>query len=392
MATTFSVGPDQGDDELGKFRAIMGEAFAVPPDRCRQYVELAGRQNIRVVRIDGTVAGGLAVLPKGQWFGGRAVPMAGIAAVAIAPEYRARGAATVLLNETLAELHAAGTPISTLYPATLALYRRVGYEAAGLHIDVTLPAKAIDIRDRSLDVRPATEADESAIQDVYARYAAATAGNLQRTKFHWARVRDVRGEPAQGYVVTRGGALEGYAYVLSQPVAERRYDLRVSDLAALTPEAARRLLTFLADFRTIRDQVRFWSGPADPMLLHLAEFAYKAECATPWMLRMVDVSAALEARGYPRGIVAEAHLAVRDDVLPRNSGKYVLSVADGRGHVRKGGQGAVDLHIRGLAALYSGLYTPGDVVLAGLGQGKSADVAGLAGVFAGPTPWMRDEF
>lgn len=392
MATTFSVGPHQSDDELEQFCTIMGEAFATPLDRCQQYVDLVGPQNIRIVRTGRTVAGGLAVLPKGQWFGGRSVPMAGIAAVAVAPQFRARGAATGLLTETLAELHAAGTPISTLYPATLALYRRVGYEVAGLHMDVTLPTQGIDVRDRTLNVRAAMSADEDRIQVVYARYAAATAGNLERTAFHWARVREVRGEPTQAYVVTRGDAIEGYAYVLAQAAAEGRYNLRVADLAALTPAAARRLLTFLADYRTVRDQVRFWSGPADPLLSHLAEAVYRTEGRTPWMLRVVDVKGALEARGYAPGLSAEVHLAVRDDVLPANGGRYVLKVGAGRGHVERGGRGAIDLDVRGLAALYTGLLTPQDIVLAGLGQGAGADLGVLASVFAGPTPWMRDEF
>ncbi|MBI3925782.1 MAG: GNAT family N-acetyltransferase [Armatimonadetes bacterium] len=66
-----------------------------------------------------------------QWFGGRAVPMTGIAGVAVAPEARARAVGRALIRETLQELHKEGVALSALYPSTLPFYRASGYELAG---------------------------------------------------------------------------------------------------------------------------------------------------------------------------------------------------------------------------------------------------------------------
>lgn len=47
-----------------------------------------------------------------QWWGGERVPMTGIAAVGIAPEYRGTGAAIALMQHTVKELHAKGYPLA----------------------------------------------------------------------------------------------------------------------------------------------------------------------------------------------------------------------------------------------------------------------------------------
>ena len=57
--------------------------------------------------------------------------MAGIGAVGVLPENWGRGAGSRLMQRTLRELREGGFCLSTLYPATLTLYRKAGYECAG---------------------------------------------------------------------------------------------------------------------------------------------------------------------------------------------------------------------------------------------------------------------
>ena len=63
-----------------------------------------------------------------QWWCGRAVPMAGVASVKVAPEDRGRGLARRLMTALLDEIAARGYPLSALYPATMPLYRSLGWE------------------------------------------------------------------------------------------------------------------------------------------------------------------------------------------------------------------------------------------------------------------------
>ena len=66
-----------------------------------------------------------------QWWHGRAVPMAGVGGVKVAPEQRGRGTGRALMTEVLRVIADRGYPLSVLYPATAPLYRSLGWELAG---------------------------------------------------------------------------------------------------------------------------------------------------------------------------------------------------------------------------------------------------------------------
>ena len=147
------------------------------------------------------------------------------------------------------------------------------------------------------------------------------------------------------------------------------------------------------------EKVTWAGGPLDPLVYLLREPSVgvahprvKTLFSMDWMLRLVDVKKALEGRGYPAGLNAELHFDIRDDMLPANNGRIVLAVEGGRGEVRSGGDGRINLHVRDLAALYSGFLAPGELTTLGSLSAPTGDL-GLAGaVFAGPRPWMPDMF
>jgi predicted acetyltransferase len=134
------------------------------------------------------------------------------------------------------------------------------------------------------------------------------------------------------------------------------------------------------------------SGPGDPLLSLLSEQPYQLTLGDFWMLRVVHVPAALEARGYAEAVRGELHLEVRDEGLPGNAGRWVLTVEGGEGRVRAGGEGRLRLDVRGLASIYSGYFSPEGAAAAGLLEGDPEDLRRAAGFFAGPAPWMPDMF
>ena len=57
------------------------------------------------------------------------------------------------------------------------------------------------------------------------------------------------------------------------------------------------------------------------------------------------------------------------------------------------GSGSLRLEIGAFSALYTGWATPATLMRAGLlAGGTDAERAALGAAFAGPTPWMLDEF
>jgi predicted acetyltransferase len=110
------------------------------------------------------------------------------------------------------------------------------------------------------------------------------------------------------------------------------------------------------------------------------------------MLRIVDVVKALEKRGYPNGVQAELHLEVKDDLITENNGKFILTLANGRTEVTKGGKSELQLDISGLAPLYTGLLSAQKLQLMGKLEGSPTAINTANQIFAGTSPWMPDFF
>jgi predicted acetyltransferase len=90
---------------------------------------------------------------------------------------------------------------------------------------------------------------------------------------------------------------------------------------------------------------------------------------------------------------AEAHLQLVDGVAPWNDGRFVLRVADGEGKLSPGGTGDVHMSINALASLYTGWASASVLAAAGLvHHAGRADLAGLDAAFAGPRPYLFDNY
>ncbi len=290
-------------------------------------------EHVRVFRESGAPVACLLQIPMGHWFGGRMVPMIGIAAVGSAPENRGRGAAERLMTATVRELHRRKVPVSTLYPATRALYRRSSYEIAGGRYQGSSRIGALKVRATEPAVRPATAADTPAIEALYREHATRMNGFLERGDYVWNRIRAPRiGSPPRAYLIEGERGLEGYFYVTHRPsTTPELVDLRVTDQVMTTGAAARRALAFFAHHWTLTDKVFVSTGPADPFAFAFPEESFKFELWHHFMLRVVDVERALAARGYAPGLEIEVELDVRDEQIPENAGRYVLAIADGKG-------------------------------------------------------------
>jgi predicted acetyltransferase len=392
VRTVTDYGVPRDQDERKALASILSQSFAAPAEDVLKRFEMFP-DIPRVVRTDGRVAGGLWLIPMAQWFGGRSVPMGGVAAVGVPPESRGTGIALEMMVASLAELREQGTPLSTLYPAAQTLYRKAGYEQAGGRYSVAVPGKVLHMKDRALTMRAATEDDRPAIKEVHRAYAAPLAGQLDRGDYCWYRVFNTRKEPTQGYVVEEDGGLTGYIFLTREPThGHGFYDVNITNMVATTPAAGRRLLTFLADHRSMTESFNWFAGQGDPMLALMLEQSYAMKLGMFCMTRIVHVPAALEARGYPIGLEAELHLEIHDENLPANDGRFILEISGGRGKVREGGEARLRLHVRGLACVYTGFLAPRGAAAAGLAEGDEAEMALATTAFAGPTPWMSDMF
>ncbi len=389
------VGPPRSRDELEQFAAVVYEALGFPGldqfDWLARYVT----DDFRLVRVGGEVAGGGVLLRFGQWFGGRPVPMVGIHAVGIAPEHRGDGVGSALMTSVVRELCQSGVPLSVLYPATQPIYRRVGYELAGTWTRYRIPVAEIDLRERGLPVERVALADAADLQAAYDQRAAVESGNLDRTPWCWQRILDPARGKAFGFRVREHGRTRGFA-VFSQrwlTTGLHDYDLMCHELCALDRAAAARLLTLLADHRSLAVDLLVNASPSAPVLGLLAERCLGVDQIMRWMARITRVDAALTGRGYPADLTATLGLAVTDDLCPENHGPRTLRVAGGRAEVTEGADAApLEVDVRGLAALYTGYLTAEQAASIGLAAGNAETLARATRIFAGPAPWMAEIF
>lgn len=391
MVTMTDYRPATADDGPAMRRALS-LAFGGSEDGVGTWLDGIGLDIVRVLEVDGEIAGTAILAPMGQYFGGASVPMTGIAGVTITPPMRGRGLGATLMRHCFDEIRGAGVPLSTLYASTQSLYRRVGYEQAGHLFRARLPLKSIPVA-RGAAVRDATESDRDAIANCYRRAVAHQDGHLDRGAYVWDRVYAPKGQASRGYVVDGPVGVDAYVFFQQKDeLPNGRYNLWISDMNAATPEGAQALLAFLAGFTSMAEEAVFNAGPAHPLLMLLPEQHYSISRREYWMLRMVDAAGALTARGYAPGLRAEAHLDITDDTCGHNQGPLVLRVDDTKAHVEAGGQRRIRLDIRALTAVYTGFMDPRTLANLGLIEGAAEDLATLAAIFAGGGPSMADMF
>ena len=197
-------------------------------------------------------------------------------------------------------------------------------------------------------------------------------------------------------MVARGASgVEGYASFTfgSDPGGplEFEYAINCRHLVATSVEAWASLLSYLRGFRGLGQTLKFTGPPAHPLALLVEEQRVRPAWSFRWMLRLLDVPAALSGRGYPP-VSEELVLSVEDALFPENRGPWRVVAQDGAVSVEPaaGGDRVRPISIGTLSAIYSGSLSAADAVTFGLVDPAAAPA--LARLFGGPPPWMHDFF
>jgi predicted acetyltransferase len=357
-----------------------------------------------------------------QWWHGRAVPMAGVAGVQIAPEDRGRGIGRAIMTALTDLMAGRGYPLAALYPATMTIYRSLGWEVAGHRHEVRLPARSLfalaepDViaagrpPEGSTGLRRPGPDAAAEVLDITGR-AHALARDCGPMTYDEATVRRWLTRPGGRYA-----GPDRYAYLAPDGFLAYRWqrghdEILVEQLTAASAETTRALWRVVASNSSVVDTVYAQLGPSDPFWWLLREQDVSIADRESWMLRLLDAPAAVAARGFPAADLT-VPLRITDDLRPANSGLWRLTVRDGTGclslyRTDRGdrarsaapvpGQAPAAAEVplalgpRGLAALYAG--TPvATLRRAGLASGGSpAADAALDGAFAA-TPYMLDSF
>ncbi|WP_269770358.1 enhanced intracellular survival protein Eis [Mycobacterium dioxanotrophicus] len=316
--------------------------------------------------------------------GGAVLPTAGISFVAVAPTHRRRGILRMMYTELHRRIADAGLPIAALTASEGGIYGRFGYGPATGKQLITVDRRFAEFHASVSDpggvrlVKPTEHRDVFA--EIYDRWRLQTPGGLQRPSALWDDLLADREN-------TRDGCSELFAfvhpdgYVLYRVHGNDPMTIRIWELVAATTDAQVALWRALLGM-DLMEKVNIWTHPDDvlPQLLTNPRLVRVTNSTDDLWLRIMDIPAALEARGYQEDL--DVVLQVAD------GGRFALQIRDGRARCTPTDAPAdVALDLDVLGSLYLGGYRAEGFATANrLRSNDSALIRRLGGAFAGEVP------
>jgi predicted acetyltransferase len=340
--------------------------------------------------------------------GGRQVATGGVTMVGVLPTHRRQGALRKLMARQLADVRSAGEPLAALWASEGSIYQRFGYGLASLNGRLEIERDRATFRNPipasgTFELLEAAEA-RGHMQVVYDAVRAVTPGFYVRSetwwdvvladplfrrrdasrKFHAIHRRDGR---AVGYVVYRVKS----DWIDTGPAST----LLVVELMAVDAEATQQVWRYAFGVDLMK-RIHSRLGPADhPLLLLVAEpRRLQLRVGDALWLRIVDVPAALEGRGYAAdGTVV---LEVADEFMPEVAGTWRLTTTGGSGRVQATTEPAdIRLDITDLGAVYLGAFSFTSLARAGRTTEFTAGARASADRMLAsddPPPWCPEVF
>ncbi|WP_084076956.1 GNAT family N-acetyltransferase [Demequina sp. NBRC 110057] len=324
--------------------------------------------------------------------GDRAIPTAGLTWVSVHPGHRRRGLLTTMIADHFSRSLERGEPISALYASETEIYQRFGYGLASRSGVIEL-ANGTTFRDIAGSDDLIVEIDSASfdkhagiLRDVQSRmtrpgtivdFEEVTVAEAfldleyEREGAEELRIVVVRDEdkPLAWALLSRKGAWELFG---------ANGKVTVKAWGSVEARATARLMKVLTSF-DLMSKAAIGHVPVDDEILHLLanpRGARQAILDNLWV-RVLDVKAALEGRGYAAD--CDVTVDIADAQLPDNAGVWRVAVRDGEATItRVTGNGEADLamNIQELGAAYLGGTSVSTLASAGLVSERRAGAAG----------------
>jgi predicted acetyltransferase len=341
----------------------------LPPtgDQLNHFARVLEPQRVHVAFDDGKAVAGSGSFPFDLTVPGGQVKAAGVTVVGVLPTHRRRGHLRAMMRSLLDAAHARGEPVAVLWATEDTIYSQFGYGMASMAAEIDVPrehTRAFAEVDIPGEVR-LVQLDEAEplIAPIYQRVARDTPGMFARTSAWWQdRLlidhpwRRQGGGALRCAVWENDGKPTAYAFYRINQMFERGNSsghVFVVEAMGDSPGATHAIWRFVFGIDWLA-RVKAIFLPLDhPLLLSLANprrlnFLVREGL---WV-RLIDVGAALSARGYATGdsIVID----VTDEFCPWNAGRWRI----GRDKVEKTtAEPDLACDVRSLGCVYLGGFT-----------------------------------
>ena len=246
-------------------------------------------------------------------------------------------------------------------------------------------------------MRPATVDDRGPVRECYLRVAPRIDGSVDRNETFWAAWTLELDRPHRYLYVYDGG--DGTRRLREVPAGEQPdlwgFSLIVQELLAATPEAGLTLWRHIGSHAAQVEEIIVYGSPLDDLTLLLPlpeQSGRKLLGVNRWMTRLVDAAGAIAARGFPPGVTAARRRGGRrpSRVLERRPLRARRRRRPWR--ARRGGTGGVRMTVNAsrlaVHRVGVGVHPRGG----GPRRRDERDLRLLDAIFAGPSPYLFDDF
>jgi len=388
----------RSDADVERFVAAESEAFGESLEEgLREYRAMLPHAVLRMGCVDDQAVAGYSLMPAGQFLGGRSVGAECVTSVFVHPAWRRRGIAGALLRDLVDVARVSGTAIAPLYASTTRLYRRWGWEVGDRTLVNRVRADALS-RFRG-EGQARRNPDRAAVEAMRRAHLHRFDGPLDRPDW-WLAVQwdtEATAHERCDYGWFEDETLTGFVrYKYAHPVDwSAPGTIDVYELVATTVDALHGLFGLVGSHESQAGDVVFKRAafPGRDLLYLLPDVdkAVAIRGSVCWMQRIIDVSRAVEQRGWRAGIDARLELEVSD---PCEDGatRLVLEVASGRGHATVGGAGGIRCGIGALSVWYSSRLRASDASRLGLLEGPPGDIETMDALVGDRPTWAPDYF
>jgi predicted acetyltransferase len=375
------------------------------PERVAEFVAgVADRRTTAVLDEDAVVA------TASSWLTELTIPSAtaatiqawAISSVTVAPTHRRRGIARALLEAELRTASAARAPLAILTVSESSIYGRFGFAPGAFATSLVVESKRVRWTgpEPSGVVRFMTPGEcRELLPELHERVRLQSPGQIEVWGMRWDEFMglvadDSRGRAKQLRAVRytdAAGQARGLALYRVTGGEEdfTKHTLTVDYLATETPDAYAALWRYLLEVDLVSELRADLRSVDEPLLWQVNDHrAVTVERQDHLWLRILDVEATLEARGYAAD--ARLVLEVTDD-LGFAPGRFAVDIAGGVATVTPTDAAAtLAMTVNELSALYLGGVAATTLVAAGriseLTPGAAAD---LDAAFRSPrVPWL----
>ncbi len=330
----------------------------------------------------------IAVYPIDMNVYGRTCPIGFVTSVCTYPEYSGHGMMKRLMLQSMSHMRNRHQSFAMLFPYSIPLYRRFGYEIISNKISYTVKDTQIPTKGKAPGYVRRVGWESEDFMKLHTAFAAATHGCLYRNSLAWEEYwRWDEDDTSVAVYYTAEGKPSGYmVYLIKDDI------MHIKEMIYLDHEAQQGLWGFIRAHDSMIDEVRGNTYFSEPIAFELEDGDIR-EVIRPYIMgRIIDVEQFLASyRCDANEGEAVVALDITDDVLPWNNREFRVHFRNGSCRLTQDApQYRLKMSIATLTTLLIGYKTAAKLEKLGRIQADPAAIARLDDLLLHEIPYISD--